>query len=162
MKNEIPIGFYITYSSDKLPIIHINTRETKSENTMDVKKEIFGKVDNKEIFLYTLSNDNGMIVKIMNYGGIVTSIVVPDKDGNFDDVVLGYDKFEGYLENDPYFGAIVGRYANRIANGKFTLEWNRIYPWPLTMDLTIYTVVSKALIKLYGMLRNLRIKKLLV
>jgi len=98
------------------------TKETKSENTMDVKKETFGKVENQEVFLYTLSNNNGMIVKITNYGGIVTSIIVPDKDGNFDDVVMGYNKFEGYLNNDPYFGAIVGRYANRIAKGKFTID----------------------------------------
>lgn len=97
-------------------------KETKSENRMNVKKEIFGNIDEKEVFLYTLTNKNGMVVKITNFGGIVTSIIVPDKNGNFDDVVLGYDKLEGYLENDPYFGAIVGRYANRIAKGKFTLD----------------------------------------
>ena len=72
--------------------------------------------------LFTLQNENGMTVQIMNYGGIITSIKVPDRDGNFDDVVLGFDTFEEYQGEHPYFGAIIGRYANRIANGKLTIE----------------------------------------
>jgi len=58
----------------------------------------------------------------MTYGGIVVSLKVPDKDGNFGDVVLGYDKFDDYVKNNPFFGALVGRYGNRIARGKFTLD----------------------------------------
>lgn len=82
----------------------------------------FGSVDGKEVKLYTLRNSKGVEAKIMNYGGIVTSIRVPDKNGVFGDVVLGYDNLAGYLKETPYFGCLVGRYGNRIANGKFTLD----------------------------------------
>ncbi len=73
---------------------------------------------------YTLKNKNGMIVKITNYGATITSIVVPDRDGNMADVALGYDSLEGYINaiDRPYFGAVVGRYGNRIAKGKFTID----------------------------------------
>ena len=63
-----------------------------------------------------------MEVKISNYGGIVTSLKVPDRHGKLGDVVLGYDTLAGYLKASPYFGAIIGRYANRIAKGRFTLD----------------------------------------
>ena len=63
-----------------------------------------------------------MEVRILNYGGIVTHLMVPNKEGNVEDVVLGYDNLEGYLESSPYFGALVGRYGNRIANGQFELD----------------------------------------
>jgi len=88
-----------------------------------VSKEVFGKLaDGKTVSLYTLVNNNGMQVKITNYGGIITSLKIPDKNGKLDDVVLGYDKLGGYLEVTPYFGALVGRYGNRISKGKFTLN----------------------------------------
>ena len=76
------------------------------------------------IKLYTMSNRSGMTVKITNYGAIVTSIVVPDKTGKLGDVVLGYNRVEDYINaiDRPYFGAVVGRYGNRIAKGKFTLD----------------------------------------
>lgn len=93
-----------------------------SEIEMQINKTSFGHIEDTEVYLYTLTNKHGMIVRISNYGGIVTSIVVPDKKGKFDDVVLGYDNLDGYLKDTPYFGAIVGRYANRIAKGKFTLD----------------------------------------
>src|ERR1051325_3168973 len=63
-----------------------------------------------------------MEARIMTYGGIVTSLKVPDKNGNFGDVVLGYDNLDGYIKSTPYFGALIGRYGNRIANGKFSLD----------------------------------------
>ena len=73
--------------------------------------------------LFTLTNAQGMVVKITNYGGIITEIHVPDKHGVFTDVNLGFDNFEGYLQKDvPYFGALIGRVGNRIANGKFSLD----------------------------------------
>ncbi|HXH29206.1 MAG TPA: aldose epimerase family protein [Bacteriovoracaceae bacterium] len=77
-----------------------------------------------EIKSYTLKNDKGMEVKIINYGGIVTSLRVPDKDGKVGDVVLGFDTAEEYRtkKEHPYFGALIGRYGNRIAKGKFTLD----------------------------------------
>lgn len=76
------------------------------------------------IQLYTLTNSKGMQVKITNYGAIITSIVVPDRDGKLGDVALGYDRVEDYINavDKPYFGAIVGRYGNRIAKGEFTLD----------------------------------------
>ncbi|HEY1380181.1 MAG TPA: aldose epimerase family protein [Gemmataceae bacterium] len=82
----------------------------------------FGTVDGKPVTLYTLTNARGMVVKITNYGGIVTEIHVPDKAGKMADVALGFDKLEGYLDKSPFFGAIAGRVANRIAKGKFTLD----------------------------------------
>ena len=96
--------------------------EKKTEQSMSISTESFGTVDNKDVELFTLKNTSGFTVKITNYGGIVTSILAPDKNGKFDNVVLGYEHLEGYLKDTPYFGAIVGRYANRIAKGKFTLD----------------------------------------
>ena len=72
--------------------------------------------------LYTLSNRNGLRAKIMTYGAILTELHVPDRLGNFSDVVLGFDNLAAYLKGHPYFGATTGRYANRIAKGKFTLN----------------------------------------
>src|SRR5690349_6669888 len=87
----------------------------------DVKP--FGKArDGTPVELYTIRNRKGSQVQICTYGGIVVSVKVPDRNGQFDDVVLGYDNFDGYLKASPYFGALVGRYGNRIANAKFTLN----------------------------------------
>ena len=91
-------------------------------NKPEIMKEPFGKADLKEVFLFTLSNSSGIKVKITNYGGIITSVLVPDKNGQMGDIVLGYDTLDQYIANSPYFGAMVGRYANRIAKGKFTLN----------------------------------------
>jgi aldose 1-epimerase len=79
-------------------------------------------VDGKEVLLYTLVNKNGVEVKITNYGGTVTSWVTPDKNGNKSSVVLGFDSLSGYLAKPPYFGAIIGRYGNRIGNASFTID----------------------------------------
>ncbi|MFH1296102.1 MAG: aldose epimerase family protein [Bacteroidota bacterium] len=96
----------------------------QSSNTsiLSIMKEPFGAADNQEVFLYTLTNANGIVVKITNYGGIITQIWIPDREGRPGDIVLGYDGLQGYLDNNPYFGAIAGRYANRIAKGQFTLD----------------------------------------
>lgn len=102
-----------------------DTEDTqKGETTkMGIIKSDFGKTkEGQAVDLYTLTNANGMAVKITNYGGIVTSLKVPDKNGQLDDVVLGFDSLDKYLEGHPYFGALVGRYGNRIARGKFTLN----------------------------------------
>ncbi len=97
--------------------------QTGETSKMSINKTDFGKTkDSQAVDLYTLINADGMTVKITNYGGIVTSLLVPDKNGKFDDVVLGFDSLEKYLEGHPYFGALVGRYGNRIAKGKFTLN----------------------------------------
>src|SRR5207248_9027978 len=88
-----------------------------------IMKQSFGKTPAGEaVDLYTLTNSGGMEARITNYGGIVVSLKAPDRGGRMDDVVLGYDTLGGYLDKSPYFGAIVGRYANRIAKGEFTLD----------------------------------------
>lgn len=88
-----------------------------------IVRKPFGKTkDGIPVELYTLTNAAGMKAAITTYGGIVVSLTAPDRNGTFDDVVLGFDTLEGYLAGHPYFGAIVGRYGNRIAGGKFTLD----------------------------------------
>ncbi|HTW59766.1 MAG TPA: hypothetical protein VMD99_16675, partial [Terriglobales bacterium] len=87
-----------------------------------VQSQPFGSVDGRAITLYTLTNSHGMEVRAMNYGGIIVSIRVPDRNEQFADVVLGHETLDGYRPNPPFFGAIVGRYANRIANGTFKLD----------------------------------------
>ncbi|HWR54788.1 MAG TPA: aldose epimerase family protein [Bryobacteraceae bacterium] len=88
-----------------------------------VTKQAYGKTaDGRDIQLYTLTNKNGMTVAIMNYGGIITSIKTPDRSGKLDDIVLGFDSVDGYLQTHPYFGALIGRYGNRIAKATFTLN----------------------------------------
>jgi aldose 1-epimerase len=83
----------------------------------------FGTLANGESArLFTLRNAHGIEVQLTNYGGIITSLKTPDRAGRFSDIVLGYDNLAGYVANSPYFGAIVGRYANRIARGHFTLD----------------------------------------
>jgi aldose 1-epimerase len=78
--------------------------------------------EGQPVDIYTLQNRNGMEARIMTYGGIVVSLKTPDKSGKFDDVVLGYDTLDAYIKRNPYFGALVGRYGNRIAKGKFSLN----------------------------------------
>ena len=91
--------------------------------TREVKRAPFGSIaDGKPVELFTLANAHGIEVQLTNYGGIITSLKTPDRSGRFDDIVLGYDSLSGYLRNSPYFGAIVGRYGNRIAKGRFTLD----------------------------------------
>lgn len=88
-----------------------------------VTREPFGMTpDGDSVELFTLTNANGVELRAMTYGGIITSLKVPDRHGQLGDVVLGYDSLAGYLRSSPYFGAIVGRYANRIAKGTFTLD----------------------------------------
>lgn len=79
-------------------------------------------VDGKQIDLFTLKNKNGMTVDITNYGAKVVTINVPDKNGNMADVVLGFETIDEYLEKEPFFGTICGRFANRIKDGKFSLD----------------------------------------
>jgi aldose 1-epimerase len=86
-------------------------------------KEPFGHLpDGSAVEIFTLTNDGGLKARLMTYGAILVSLEVPGRDGRPGDVVLGYDTFDGYVKNNPYFGAIVGRYGNRIAKGLFTLD----------------------------------------
>ncbi len=89
----------------------------------EIAKQPFGVTkDGTPVDLYTLRNSKGAEARICNYGGIVVSLKVPDRKGQLGDVVLGYDDLAGYLKETPYFGALIGRYGNRIAKGKFTLN----------------------------------------
>ncbi|HZQ96820.1 MAG TPA: aldose epimerase family protein [Candidatus Sulfotelmatobacter sp.] len=97
--------------------------QTKSaKHHAGAQKQEFGTREGRPVNLYTLKNAHGVEIQAMNYGGIILSIRVPDRKGQFADIVLGHEKLEGYIPNPPYLGAIVGRYANRIANGTFTLD----------------------------------------
>lgn len=88
---------------------------------LDVTVSPYGQTpDGQEVKLYTMTNSSKMQIGVIEYGGYITSIKVPDKDGNFDDIVLGFDNLEGYLKNG--LGGITGRFANRIANAKFTID----------------------------------------
>ena len=96
-----------------------------TEVKMGVLKADFGVTkDGQQVDLYTLTNANGLVAKITNYGGTVTELWVPDRDGNLGDIVLGFDNLKDYEEKSPYFGCIIGRYGNRIAKGAFTLDGN--------------------------------------
>jgi aldose 1-epimerase len=96
--------------------------QSTTKHKPGVEQKPFGTRDGRPVNLYTLTNANGVEVTTMNYGGIILSIRVPDRKGQFADVVLGHEALEGYVPNPPYIGAVVGRYANRIANGSFTLD----------------------------------------
>lgn len=96
-----------------------NQREAK----MDIQKQIFGKLpDGRDVEIYTLSNRNHMKARFMTYGATLVSLTVPDRRGKREDIILGHDSLQGYLKASPYFGATVGRYANRIAHGQFQLN----------------------------------------
>jgi aldose 1-epimerase len=85
-------------------------------------KKPFGSVNGIQVDLYTLTNSKGTTVTVTNYGGIVVSVSVPDREGRFADVILGHDSLDKYLRQSPFFGCLVGRYANRIGGARFTLE----------------------------------------
>lgn len=96
---------------------------TATKSTMLMEPQSFGKLsDGREVKSYVLKNKNGVEMHVINYGGIVTHLKAPDKNGTLEDIVLGYDSLAPYVKNSPFFGALIGRYGNRIANGKFTLD----------------------------------------
>ncbi|MER3375123.1 MAG: aldose epimerase family protein [Allomuricauda sp.] len=116
-------------------LLHLGCKENKKENQSEnqmvktesgkshVGKSAFGEMPNGEkVDKYTLSNENGMEVDVITYGGIITRWTAPDKNGNYQDVVLGFNDLESYFGDVPYFGALVGRYGNRIAKGQFSLD----------------------------------------
>ena len=98
-----------------------------------ISSEAWGEVDGEQVTLYTLTNANGMEVKITNYGGIITSVRVPDRDGAMENVTLGFDNLDDYVAGHPYFGNITGRYANRIALGTFAIG-DETYTLPINND----------------------------
>ena len=94
----------------------------KTEKIPKLKVENFGTVNGKEVSLYTINFNEKLKAKVTNYGCIITSLEVPDRDGKMADVVLGYDSLEHYVAKTPYFGAVLGRYGGRIADGEFSIE----------------------------------------
>jgi|GEM_PF-2547851 len=98
----------------------------EQEKAMRVSKTEYGTMqDGRKVYLYTLANGNDMEVQIMNFGGIITSIKTPDKEGKVEDIALGFDSLDKYLSDHPNFGALIGRYANRIAGGGYA-EWDDV------------------------------------
>jgi aldose 1-epimerase len=97
--------------------------EGKSTGKISVSEKEFGVFEGKKVTEYTLTNANGMQVGIINYGGTITKLIVPDKKGELGDVVTGFESLEGFLQKgNPYFGALIGRYGNRIGGAKFSLD----------------------------------------
>jgi aldose 1-epimerase len=112
----------IAFSILTLTVLFASSQSNNKDQAM-VEKKSFGKlVDGTEVFSYTLKNTKGMEAKIITYGATVVSLTAPDRKGKFADVILGYDNIEGYVADKAYFGALVGRYGNRIGKGKFKLE----------------------------------------
>jgi aldose 1-epimerase len=106
-----------------LAILLFTACSTPEQQQSEIARQSFGQIkDGAPVDLYPLINSNGLRAEITNYGGIITSLQVPDRNGRHADVALGFDTLNGYLGEHPYFGAIVGRYGNRIAQGKFTLN----------------------------------------
>ena len=89
---------------------------------MRIAEKQFGATDGQDVSLYTLANENGFEVSITNYGGAIVSLKAPDRNGSFADVVLGYETLDEYVRNPRYFGGLIGRHANRIGLGKFSLN----------------------------------------
>lgn len=136
-EKEPKLWFHDIYRQDKTAFDQNEINVIKTLNGKDtgiklINKENFkGTKNNKEVSLFTLKNNSGMVAQITNFGGRVVSLWTPDRNGKFADIVTGYDSFNGYEKsNEVYFGALIGRYGNRIANGKFALN-NIKYQLPI-------------------------------
>lgn len=100
-----------------------NGTESKTTSVKaGISKTNWGKADGKDVYLFTLVNSKGDTATVTNYGGTVTSFVTPDKNGKYSSVIIGFDSLAPYLQRPPYFGALIGRYGNRIGDAKFTLD----------------------------------------
>jgi len=128
MKTRFWINFVLVVTAVCMPGCKKKTPtpeepEVKETRLMSAEKESFGQTpDGREVDLYTLTNTSGLRAKITNYGAILVSLEVPDGDGNLADITLGYDNLDDYIERGAFFGATVGRYANRIGGAKFVLD----------------------------------------
>ncbi|TYA84387.1 aldose epimerase family protein [Seonamhaeicola marinus] len=96
--------------------------KTSTNSAVAIQVENWGEVENKPVYLYTLTNANGMQAKLTNFGGILTALLTPDKNNNLTDVVLGFDNLDQYVADNPCFGATIGRFANRIRNAEFVID----------------------------------------
>jgi len=126
---------FIFYGILLMALVNMGCKQSKKENQSEMEIETtaskpnpieettFGKMPNgTEVKKFTLKNEAGTEVDVITYGGIITRWTAPDRNGFYDDVVLGFDNLDQYLEGNPYFGALIGRYGNRIAKGKFSLD----------------------------------------
>jgi len=104
------------------PAGSIGGRMVRSDPSLGVAREPFGSVHGQDVERYTLANGRGMRVQVLTYGGILQSIEVPDRDGRLANVTLGFASLPDYASRSPFFGALIGRYANRIAGGRFSLD----------------------------------------
>jgi len=121
MQNPVQTTILCAAIAATLGIVGCTTNQSTSNQVGN--KQLFGTMpDGTPIDIYTIHNTSGMEARIITYGGIVTSLKVPDRNGNLGDVVLGFDNLPNYLTNSPYFGALIGRYGNRIAGAKFSLD----------------------------------------
>ena len=111
--------FTLTFAGITAIFLSCNQSSKKKEM---VKQESYGTHQGKEVYMFTLTNKPGNVVRITNFGGKINWIEVPDKSGKKENITFGYDTFEGTITGDMSYGSVVGRYANRIANGKFTLD----------------------------------------
>ena len=127
---RILAGFLLVLGATSCADTESEPIDPSKQNTVSASKHmietsLIGQIDSVEIFQYILTNKNGMAVKLMNYGATVTSIMVPDRNNEMGDVVLGFDSLPGYMgPGNSFFGVIAGRYANRIAKGQFVLDGN--------------------------------------
>lgn len=118
------------------------------------KEDFQREVNGKAVDLYFLTNENGLEVAITNYGGAIVSIMTPDNKGNFANIIQGHDKLEDYLNSDqPFLSTLVGRYANRIAKGRFYLN-GKEYHWRLITEKTTCTAGQRASTLAFGMLNK--------
>ena len=114
---------FISITTIFLVACNSGTSKKETVSAAAITEKNYGESDGKKITEYTMTNASGMQVSIINYGGTVTSIITPDKNGNKGDVILGFDSLAGYVQKgNPYLGALIGRYGNRIANGKFSVD----------------------------------------
>ena len=120
---------FLFLSLNLLAVILISCNQTTQNKEM-VKKDVFGNHNGKEVYLLTLTNKAGNVIRLTNFGAKINWIEVPDKNGKKDNITFGYDTFEETLKGDMSFGSVVGRFANRIAHGKFTLD-GVVYNTPL-------------------------------
>ncbi len=109
-------------TADAAKATEVKAEKTAAASGITVTSEKWGEADGKTINLYTLKNSKGMTVQAINWGAYITSVIVPDKNGNFEEVTIGYDTWEEYYNDNSYSGPIVGRFGNRIAKGKFTID----------------------------------------
>ena len=102
-----------------------SSKNTSNKMKTEINEKYYGLTpEGDTVTSYTLTNVQGMKMEVLNYGGIIVSLTAPDREGHYEDVVLGFDSLQPYIQRNPFFGALVGRYGNRIAGGKFSLDGN--------------------------------------